>query len=502
MEFCDKLNILMKITQTTNKRLAAEISVDPSLISLLRNGRRGMPRNREHIKNIAFYFASLCTADYQRKALAEITGIASIGTETPVKVLAMQLERWLTDETDIVDSIIDGLQLDKHIKDEEPASEQKAVSPEKTVFYYGDDGRQEALRHVFSIIDGGPVGIYDNTDLNWAVSDYQFALELIAKIKKHLKNGCTFTQILPPVSRMDSYSESLKFMLPIYASGRAKVYYYPRIQSPPYFHSIIVAPGQCVMCTMGTHTGDAKAITMVSNEKKLVNAHCEQFSDFLSACRPALTVHKGAEYFYPSINELMTMNGAVCQKVAPISTCTMPAELIDICIESIESSPFPEWANAYQKIRNDLPMYEKRFKESPFLDICRLSSAEHVRSGTIPIGSPYMPYEGYPCYTPETYVMHLKNILRLMDEYENYTFLPISAERWPGYNLLVNDGGLALLARGDAPPAMMLEMRRPEMVLACQEHLMRIAEKDGYSGISRDRIRLQINSLIRELQRQ
>ena len=53
MLFSDKLNFLMILTQTSNKELAAAISVDRSLISLLRTGKRGMPRNREHISRMA-----------------------------------------------------------------------------------------------------------------------------------------------------------------------------------------------------------------------------------------------------------------------------------------------------------------------------------------------------------------------------------------------------------------------------------------------------------------
>lgn len=85
----------------------------------------------------------------------------------------------------------------------------------------------------------------------------------------------------------------------------------------------------------------------------------------------------------------------------------------------------------------------------------------------------------------------------------------ISEQKLSPFKLLLvikNDRHFAVLKNinelgVESPPAMMIELRRPEMVAACQEHLMRIAEQDGFSGISRDRIRIQINSLIRELER-
>ena len=78
MEFADKLNYLMRRTDATNKELAQAISVDRSLISLLRTGKRGMPRNQEHIQNMAHFFAKNVTADYQRRALAELMQQSSL----------------------------------------------------------------------------------------------------------------------------------------------------------------------------------------------------------------------------------------------------------------------------------------------------------------------------------------------------------------------------------------------------------------------------------------
>lgn len=46
MQFNDKLIFLMNITHTSNKELANNISVDPSLISLLHTGKRKQPQNR------------------------------------------------------------------------------------------------------------------------------------------------------------------------------------------------------------------------------------------------------------------------------------------------------------------------------------------------------------------------------------------------------------------------------------------------------------------------
>ena len=70
MTFSAKLSFLMHITEVSNKELAAELSVDPSLISLMRSGKRKLSRNPEQAKRMAAFFAKRCTAPYQRQALS------------------------------------------------------------------------------------------------------------------------------------------------------------------------------------------------------------------------------------------------------------------------------------------------------------------------------------------------------------------------------------------------------------------------------------------------
>ena len=96
-------------------------------------------------------------------------------------------------------------------------------------------------------------------------------------------------------------------------------------------------------------------------------------------------------------------------------------------------------------------------------------------------------------------MLHLQNILRLMEEYENYYFVPIQDKEIQDYNLFVNESGMALLIR-TSPPITILEIRRPEMVVAFREHLLRKAEAVGYDGIRKEKIRLKLRALIRELQ--
>ena len=112
MDFNSKLIFLMNITQTSNKELAKSIYVDPSLISHLKSGNRKKPHNYQHIVNMAEFFAKKSQADFQRNAISEMLGKASISSSMPNQMLAKYLENWLLndgDRSDLMENILENI---------------------------------------------------------------------------------------------------------------------------------------------------------------------------------------------------------------------------------------------------------------------------------------------------------------------------------------------------------------------------------------------------------
>lgn len=501
MDFSDKLNFLMNITQTSNKELAANIFVDRSLISLLRNGKRGIPHNQNHIKNMAYYFAQCCTADFQRHALSEMLGQISIRSSMPTEILAEQLMKWLQGDRTIAEELIDGVENAKPKPVTNSFTTPVPLTSEETTFYYGNSGRRKAMRYMMDVIQkvDTPASILVASDdnLDWLFEDYLFANEVQTYWIEALQKNLTMKHIIPSMNFINSYVESLQYWLPIYITGQADVYYYPRLRDNLYLHSFIILPDYCVQATTGIGLGNQNHITLTSTHPQLVKAYTHQYQEYLSLCRPALITHTTPRDFFYCFEDMFSRKGLTIQKVTPLSASTIPRELLELCIKQTD---IPGWKMTFQMYINQIPKFEERLmKQGPYIDISRLATAEEVRSQTIAIATPYKTCNSQPVYTPETYILHLQNILRLMDQYENYYFIPFQEETLHDYNLFVNEDGLALLVR-NSPPTLMLELRRPEMVQACREYLMRMAEQKGYDGIQREKIRLQLKSLIRELQ--
>lgn len=500
MRFADKLSYLMSITQTSNKLLASELGIDRSLVSMMRTGTRGMPRKKETVRNMAVFFARHSTADFQRRAIAEMLGQTMLSSAVPVDVLADSLEKWLRGELGLVEQIVEGIgemPVATPISLEGMAT---APAPSKGAdFYYGEEGRRESLRLLMRALRGleKPCSLLMVVDdnLEWLLSDYVLMRQTRADLLDLVERGFTICQIMPPMNYVNRYTESLKFWLPVYATGKVNVYYYPRLRGNLYRHTSVTVPGRFVKFSIAMALG-SNEITLFSAEPELVNTFVSQFSEYIAQCRPALIFHPDKKDGITCFQELYGRPGDLVQMVDSLSANSAPAELLRRCVQQAED---PGWKNTFQMYLDGIDIFEQRLQHDSFVDMGRLATAEEVRAGKVFLFSTYEVMPGYPSYTPETYVMHLKNILRLMDTYENYTFLPLREKEIPDYNLFVNECGVALLIRA-AQPVLLMEMRRAEMVAAFREHLLRKAEAIGYQGMEREKIRMELRSLIRQLQ--
>lgn len=502
MPFAEKLSFLMHITECSNKDLAAELSVNPSLISLMRTGKRKLSKNPMQAKKMASFFAKRCPAAFQRQALSEMLGQVSISPNMPTDALASCLETWLQGESGgIADTILSGIQTLPIQPESVPAPfPTPTPAPEsQTLFFYGEEGRREVMtrmmREMQQMEAPGSVLTVVDDNLEWLLSDYLLTKKIQTGFMELSERGFTFYQIMPPLNYINRYAESLQFWLPIYATGKTKVYYYPRLRGNLYRHSIIVVPGRCVQYASSVGLRSTSDITMFTTDPSLVKAFETQFQEHISLCRPSLNVHHDPKDAIPCFSELFSRQGDTIQAVSSLSINSMSRELLERCILEADH---PGQAKAFQMYLNELPHFEERLSQDPYIDMCRLASVEEVRSGTIPVAAPAKTYSGQLCYTPETYCLHLKNILQLMERYENYSFLPLRKKECPDYNLFVNEGGMALIVR-TAEPILMLEIRRPPMVTAFREHLLRRADAVGYEGISREKVRMELRALIQEL---
>ena len=328
------------------------------------------------------------------------------------------------------------------------------------------------------------------------MSDYVLAKKLQANLPEILDKGFTFTQIIPPMNYINRYAESLQFWLPLYATGKTNAYYYPRLRGNLYRHSIIVVPGCCVQYASAVGLGNTSEVTMFSTDPKLVDAFERQFQEHIAMCRPAVKAYTDYKDSLSCLEKYNNSQGTKIQLINSLSIASMSEDLLyhfKQCSDNIIVQ------DAFQLFIDALPVFERHLAQEQYVDMCLLPSLEDICSGTVPTISPFVDDDVHqPFYTVETYRLHLENLVHLMEEYENYCFLPLSKKDVPPFYLLTAEDGLALIIRS-VKPFMAMEIQRKSLVTAFQEHLFRQAEAIGYTGTRREKILMELRTLIQKL---
>lgn len=497
MQFYEKLIFLFNLTQVTNRMLATELKVDPSLISRLRTGTRGIPRNKEQIKAMSSFFAKRCTTQYQRQALSGMLGIRQALTMKK-DLLTEVLYYWLCGETDEVGRFIRTFEtLSIEDGDAPPLAETATARAENRAFY-GNDGKRAAARavyqHLLTLKKSYTIYLFSDEDDSWISEDFEFSGSLQKWGLTLCHRGFRFCHIAPPTSQVNMAFDSLLRWLPIYLTRRVTTYVYPRIRDSVHRCTLLVVPGEIAMTSASIAHQPSGGATIITTDNRLTHTYASQFQDYLSLCRPMQNIYTTSEKLMQCFARFLSLNGARIQKVISLSAETAPPEIMTYCIDHIEQPKLKRLGSMYLE---EFHLIEESWKKHDFIDIACLASAEDVRSGKVPIILSYG--EGPPLYyTPEIYVMHLKNILRILENFENYHFIPIDPRVDKEGTLIVKDGQLALLVR-TAQPLTVFEIFQPEIVNLCQEHLLKIADRAGYTGVFRAKVKSQIKERIREL---
>lgn len=499
MQLYEKLVFIMDLTKTSNRVLAREIQVDPSLISRLRTGSRGIPRNPDHFKAMAPYFAKHCTTDYQRMALAEMLGIRPALTMKTDQLTEL-IYYWLCGDTDEVDRFMRTFEsVYVTAEDTGPVTNPDNLSINNSI-YYSNEGKRSASRafyqHLLTLEKPCTIFLFSDETDDWILEDCDFTYSLLDWALNLLHRGFHLCHISPPVNSADQAFESLIRWIPIYMTGQVDAYYYPRIRDNVHRRTLIVAPGEIAMLSNSMAGRSSSYATILTSNPRLTQAYGMEFHDYLSMCRPLLNIYTSSYQFKQCFTQFWATNGTCIQKVTSLSAESAPPELMENCFKRTKNEDLKRLGSLYL---DELQMIGKDCENHEFIDICYLASPEEVRAGSVPIALTYGMNTEPACYTPETYVLHLKNILHIMEQYDYYHFIPFEEKQKEAGIIMVKEERLALLVR-ISDPFTVFEITQPDITELCREHLHRIADRLGNTNSCRANTISKIKKLIRELQ--
>ncbi len=504
MNFAEKLTFLINITSTSNKQLAIVAHVDPSLISMLRSGKRQVPKNNKYMDAVATYFSKKCVGNYQRIALSEALNRKYLPVQMDTEQLSAILFDWLTDSRDEVGQFLNTFEQFsfEEVKERKTvATKPDSLSRSLNYSYFGDEGKRGAINTFLDILQAqdkpGTVLLSTDENLDW-LYEGDYHAQLMSQMLSLVKKGFRICYIAAPIQTAEQGFDTLSRWLPLHLTGQIDAYYYPRLRDVLYHRTMIILPGVASVLSSSIGNQTKNRYTLLSQDSRMLECFAGDFHDLLSRCKPMITTHSSegnAEDLLRCISQFESDRGNRIQQSTTLSSITAPLSLIQ---EVASNAPSQDTSAIIQTLSNAQERFVHSLADFEFIDIHSLASIEDIKEGKVPVGCEYLCQVPPIHYTPKTYIAHLQSIIYYIENYPNYH--SVFRDRGPDIHaILVKEGRQVILMR-PGTPLTVFEISQPYVAESCREYLLQFS-KPPYSKCHGYSERLaMLKSMIQELE--
>lgn len=498
----------MGLTETKNRQLAKAITVDPSLISRFRSGKRTPADNAEYIKSIADYFSTRLTTELQKDAIKLAIG-KSYTDFSDKENISQIIEFWLSSNDSISQSygnmLLQSFEGIKFPFSEEFAEEicplnKLSNDNKQTVYtYYGNKGKQQATSLLFELVLSAEkvseIKITNGNSMEWLWEDRRFSRQVSNSIKKVVMQGHTITRIIPRDQNITMSLDTVNRWLPLYSTGRVCSYYYPYHRDKIFNRTLYVAHGIAALVSTSVGNKTESGLTILTTNPEMVQCLESEIDDYLELCLPATSFYdyeKSYEELYQCVSSFYAYQADCINIVGGLSYITTPKEVLQDFAQSSDNISAFDLIHHFESEYADI---ERLLQRHRYTEIFAIDSFEDIISGKASScainGKVFF-------YTPHAYIMHLKNIVAMLEKYENYHIFLFN-ERKIESCIYVKKGysTLAILYKS---PYSVCETKNLNMVDAVWEYAKNEMEQGCSDEANKMQVMMKINKLILRLE--
>ncbi|MPM10204.1 hypothetical protein SDC9_56531 [bioreactor metagenome] len=507
MKVSEKLDFLMNLTKTTNSALSQAVSLDASYISRLRRGERSLRKKEEYIKNMASYFARHCCEPYQHKALCD--AISPVLLPAEESALPSSIARWLLaeNEKDIetIENFLDGFSGSKAAKVVPQAAGAEIpllkFPPGDMDVFYGIEGKRQAVIYFLSQVAARDkpqtLLLFSDEATDWMTTSPQFAARWFSLMTRTLVRGNRI-KIIHTINRdLDEMMSAISQWMPLYMSGSIEPYFYPKKRDGIFKRTLFIAPETAAVISNSigsTHTG---AANILFREEKAVKSFADEYNQYLALCRPLMRIFtaKDEEAYLKTLSEFEKEQSDTIIKTESLSLLTMPESLARSLLLKLDFKNTD--ILGYHKAR--IATFLKNLRSNRFTEIIQLTPPQAVAGGKVKIAFSNMLSSGAMYYTGEEYVLHLKNLISLLDSFPNFHIYIADGIRDEGYTVYARED-LGTIVAKTSTPAVVLAMNENNMAAAFWDFLLNTVGKKFYENPENQRTADRLRAYIREFE--
>ena len=514
MDFSEKINYLFELSHAEGRELAAEMSITAPQISKMRNGVRGLPKNKEAAWMIANFFAKRCTNDIQRESLAEKIKLAQVKNVLKEKELTDILLDWLSDEKEPndyaarrADAFLRRFSGSADVGDmnSERRGTPKTFDSDMGRFFtfYGNEGKRKAvltfLQYTYQRKVPLRINILTDEKTDWIMEEPSFPRELQKCMEDLVEMGCIFRRIAGPISDMDQAFESLNRWFPLYITGKATSYYYNRMRDNLNHLTMFIVPDVAVLFSFSVGMFPQKnGVTFFTTDTDTVSSLMIEYENYLNQCEPIMKTYSREDsttVLNQSLLAFEEYKGNSIRRCNSLSFITMPWETamaLKTEMEDEKAAFLSCFASRYKAFKKNVEKYS-------FTDIIRLANIEDIMGERVPIPVASVLGRRTQYYTVMGYFNHLNSILYMLKQYKNYHVV-IRKEPYSDPSIVyVKEGQYTILIQ-EKDPFAFFEVSEHYLVDAFSESLHRLIPVGISEAEYRKEVVAEIKGLIYEIE--
>ncbi len=496
----------MNITETTNSALAFNINLDASYISRLRSGRRNVPRNQIYLKTMSEYFAKRCIEDYQRKALLDMMSISSFSIyddKFPELIFNWMLSEQ-TKETKAVENFLIGF---SNTKSRQPVTSNKMLEDalaeipktDKSIFY-GIEGKRQAvvcfLSEVLECKKPQTLMLFSDEPTDWMTADSDFTAKWAFLMTQVLLKGNRI-KIIHTVSRdLDEMLNAISQWMPLYMSGLIEPYFYPKKRDGIFKKTLFIVPDVIAVISSSIGGMIDKACNLLFREQRAIAAFAEEFDQYLSICKPLMRIFtlNDEKPYLDTLLEFEKEKSDSMIKTESLSLLTMPENVVSKIISRLgeDNTRYVE----YQK--NRIRLFENNIKTNCFTEIVRLPDIETVINSKVKVAIFVMLGGDVAYYTVDEYILHLENIIRLLNKYKNF-HVHLTTETTDDRYMVYAKEELGAIVAKTSVSHVALAINENNMTAAFWDFLKNIIGEKHYRNMNNKNTAEKLTAYIRQL---
>lgn len=311
-----KLDFLMDLTQTKNSALGRALSFDPSYISRIRSGKRGLPKGQPFLEPAAAYFARAIREDYQKEAAVKELRLMTPWPQEE-RDAAQLLLLWLSGRfrTPLEEQNMNSALASLQHSFASPSAPETRYIPEKGIsasalVYFGNAGKRDAvITFLEDLLQTGKphtLLLFSDEDMFWMYEDKTFALTWMNLMQQLIASG-TRIRIIHSIGRnAGDMWEAVRSWMPLYATGAVEPWYCPRLRDGIFKRTEFIAQGHSAVFGSSVPGQDGDPLSILIRDRDTAETLQQEFEAFLKICKPLMDI------FHPgNAEELKEMQDAL-----------------------------------------------------------------------------------------------------------------------------------------------------------------------------------------------